>query len=98
MADLIKELLDDQRVPGKLVALDQTEQEILTQPPLAEVLAEEERQGNLLQKLRAKIRKTTVTEWSEESIFMPRIHVTSSRKIVQKGGSKSMHDSALSRT
>ena len=95
MADLIKELLDDQRVPGKLVALDQTEQEILTQPPLAEVLADRE---DLLQKLRAKIRKTTVTEWSEESIFMPRIHVTSSRKIVQKGGSKSMHDSALSRT
>ena len=37
------------RAPGKLVALDQMEQEILTQPPLAEVQASEERQENLLQ-------------------------------------------------
>ena len=80
------------------------EQEILTQPPLAEVQANEERQGKPIAKLRATIWKTSrrpeviqivlrskfefcrrwtirlcssVTEWSEESIFMPRIHVTS---------------------
>ena len=49
IADLIKELPVDQRAPGKLVALDQMEQEIRTQPPLTEVQANEERQGNLLQ-------------------------------------------------
>ena len=49
VADLIKELPDDQRAPGKPVALDQMEQEILTQPPLAELQTNEERQGNLLQ-------------------------------------------------
>ena len=49
VADLIEELLDDQRAPGKPVALDQTEQEILIQPLLAEVQANEERQRNLLQ-------------------------------------------------
>ena len=47
-ADLIEELPDDQKAPGKPVALDQMEQEILTQPPLAEVQANDERQGNLL--------------------------------------------------
>ena len=46
---LIKEFPDDQRAPGKLVALNQMEQEILTQLPLAEVQANDERQGNLLQ-------------------------------------------------
>ena len=49
VADLIKELPADQRAPGKPVALDQMEQEILIQPPLAEVQANDERQGNLLQ-------------------------------------------------
>ena len=44
VADLIKELPDDQRAPGKLVALDKMEQEIITQPPLAEVQANDERQ------------------------------------------------------
>ena len=34
VADLIKELPDDQRAPGKLVGLDQMEEEFLTQPPL----------------------------------------------------------------
>ena len=48
-ADLIKELPVDQRAQGKLVALDQMEQEMFTQHPLAEVQADEERQGNLLQ-------------------------------------------------
>ena len=83
---------------------DQMEQEILTQLPLAEVQANEERQGNLLQNYERRIQKTTrrpeviqivlrskfefgrswtillcstVTEWSEESIFVPRIHVVS---------------------
>ena len=34
VADLIKELPDDQRAPRKHVALDQMEQEIITLPPL----------------------------------------------------------------
>ena len=46
---MIQELPVDQRAPGKLVALDQMEQENLTQPHFAEVQADEERQGNLLQ-------------------------------------------------
>ena len=49
VADVIQELPDNQRAPGKLVASDQMEQEILSQLPLAEVRANEERQGNLLQ-------------------------------------------------
>ena len=48
-ADLIKEKTVDQRAAGKLVAVDQTEQEILTEPPFAEGQADDERQGNLLQ-------------------------------------------------
>ena len=77
---------------------------MLTQPPLAEVQANEERQGNFLQDYERRFDKlaedqklskfcseaslnlvevgqllprSSVTEWSEESIFMPRIHVTS---------------------
>ena len=49
VADLIEELPDDQRAPRKLVALSQMEQEIITQLPLAEVQANDERQRNLLQ-------------------------------------------------
>ena len=37
VADLIKELPDDTRAPGKSVASDQMEQEILIHPLLAEV-------------------------------------------------------------
>ena len=104
IADMIQELPEDQRAPGRLVALDQIEEEIVTQLLIAEVQANEERQGYLCARLRAKIWKTTrrpeaikivfrsmfgfgrswtiilcssVTEWSEESIFMPRIHITS---------------------
>ena len=42
--DLTKELPDDQRAPGKHVALDQMEQEIISQLPFAEVQADDERQ------------------------------------------------------
>ena len=49
VANMIKELPCDQRAPGKPVALDQMEQEILIQPPIAEVQANDERQGSLLQ-------------------------------------------------
>ena len=52
VADLIKELPVDQRAPGKPVAIDQMEQEILT-----EVQAEEERQGNLLQDYERRFEK-----------------------------------------
>ena len=55
VADLIKELPVDQRAPGKPVALDQMEQEIITQPSFAEVQADDERQGKLIARLRAKI-------------------------------------------
>ena len=51
VADMIAELSVGQRAPGKPVAAGQLdEREILTQPPLAELQASEERQGNLLQK------------------------------------------------
>ena len=49
VADMIKELLGDQRAPGRSVALDQMGQEIIIQPPLAEVQSNDEREGNLLQ-------------------------------------------------
>ena len=52
-----QELADDQRAPGKPVALDQMEQEFLTQPPLAEVQANEERQGNLFQNYERRFEK-----------------------------------------
>ena len=103
VADLIKEFPVDQRAPGKLVALEQMEQEFLTQLHLAEVQADEERQGNLLQDHERRFEKlpedqklsklcseagrswtillcSSVTEWSEESIFFQRIHVTSKGK------------------
>ena len=57
VADVIIELADDQRAPGKPVALDQMEQDILTQLPLAEVQANEERQGNLLQNYERRFEK-----------------------------------------
>ena len=49
VAHLIKELPEDQKAPGRLVAADPTEQEILCQPPIAEVPSNDERQGNLVQ-------------------------------------------------
>ena len=49
VADMIQELLDDQIARGTLVALDQTEQEILIQRPIVEQRTNDERQGNLLQ-------------------------------------------------
>ena len=50
VADMIAELPVGRRAPGKPVASGQlVKQEILTQPPLAELQANEERQGNLLQ-------------------------------------------------
>ena len=52
-----KELPYDQRAPGKPVALDQMEQEILKQSPLAEGQANDERQGNLLQDYERRVEK-----------------------------------------
>ena len=49
VADLIEELPGDQRASGNLDALDQMEQKILTQPLVAEVQANDERQRNQLQ-------------------------------------------------
>ena len=49
VADMNQELPEEQIDPGRLVALDQTEQEIRIQPPVAEVPSNDERQGNLLQ-------------------------------------------------
>ena len=50
VADMIEEIPVGQRAPGKPAAPGQLDkQEFLTQPPLAEVQANEERQGNLLQ-------------------------------------------------
>ena len=56
---MTEELPCDQRVPGKLVALDQMDQEILTQLLVVEVHTNDERQGNLLQINETKISKTT---------------------------------------
>ena len=50
VADMIEESPVGQRAPGNPKAPGQLDkEEILTQPPLAEVQANEERQGNLLQ-------------------------------------------------
>ena len=49
VADMIQELPEDQIAPGRPVASDQMEQEILFQPLIAEVQINDERQGNLLQ-------------------------------------------------
>ena len=57
VADLIKELPVDEGAPGKTVALDQMEQEILTQPPFADVQADDERHGNLLQDYERRFEK-----------------------------------------
>ena len=58
VADMIEELPNGQRAPGKPAAWSQLdEQEILTQPPLAEAQANEERQGNLLQENEQRFEK-----------------------------------------
>ena len=56
VADMIAELPVNQRAPGKPGASGQLEkQEILTQSPLAELQANEERHGNLLQEYEQRI-------------------------------------------
>ena len=58
VADMSAELPVGLRAPGKPVASGQLDkQEILTQPPLAEVQANEERQGNLLQEYAQRFEK-----------------------------------------
>ena len=49
VVDMIQELPENQVAPGRPVAADQTEQEILIQPSIAEVPSNDERQANLLQ-------------------------------------------------
>ena len=49
VADLIIDMSDDQRAPGKPVALDQVEPEIITQLPHSEIKANDERQRIVLQ-------------------------------------------------
>ena len=58
VAEMIEELPVGQKAPGKPAAPGQLDkQEILTQPPLAEVQANEERQGNLLQEYKQRFEK-----------------------------------------
>ena len=58
VAAMIAELPVDQKAPGKPVASGQLdEREILTQLPLAELQANEERQGNLLQEYEQRFDK-----------------------------------------
>ena len=58
VADMIEELPVGQRAPSKPAASGQLDkQEILTQLPLAEVQANEERQGNLLQEYEQRFEK-----------------------------------------
>ena len=49
VADMIQELPEGQVAPGRPVTSDQTEQEILIQPPRAELPSNDERHGNPLQ-------------------------------------------------
>ena len=49
IADMFQGFPEDQVAPGRPVASDQTEQEILVHPPIARVPSNDERQGNLLQ-------------------------------------------------
>ena len=92
VADMIAEIPVGRRAPGKPVASGQLDkQEILTQPPLAELQANEERQGNLLQEYEERFEKMSEDQklsrlCSEaglrfvKSIFMQRIHVASRSK------------------
>ena len=59
---MIEEFPVDQRGPGKLVASGQLDKQILTQPPFAEVQAEDERQGNLLQDYEQTFEKKKLPE------------------------------------
>ena len=57
---MIAELPVGQRAPGKPVASGQLDkQEILAQPPLAGLQANEERQGNLLQEYEQRFEKSS---------------------------------------
>ena len=105
VADMIEELPVGQRAPVKPAASGQLDkQQILTQPPLAEVQANEERQGNLC---RFEISRSwtillcsSVTKRKRKSMFMPRKYVASRsrRNSQKKDGSKAMRDLAQSRT
>ena len=58
VADMIEELPVGRRAPEEPVASGQLDkQEILTQPPLAQLQANEKRQGNLLQEFEQRIEK-----------------------------------------
>ena len=58
VADMIAELPVDQRAPGKPVASGRLDEEgIITPPPLAELQANEERQGNPLQKYEGRFER-----------------------------------------
>ena len=59
IADMIQGFPEDQVAPGRLVASDQTVQEILIQRPVAEVPSNDERQGKPPARSRAKFWKTT---------------------------------------
>ena len=80
VADLITELPDDQRSPGNLLHQIRWEQEILTQPPLAEVLANVERQGNLLDNYERRFEK------------QKNYHKTSKKKEELRGNPLQMRD------
>ena len=63
VADMIAELPVDQRAPEKPVASGQLDkQEIITQPPLAEIQANEERQGNLLLEYKERFERLSVDQ------------------------------------
>ena len=69
---MIEELPVGQRAPGKPAASGQLDkQEIITQPPLAEAQANEERQGNLLQEYeqRFEVRRREVIQTMLRSRF-----------------------------
>ena len=58
VADMIEELPVGQKAPGKPGAPGQLDkQEILTRPPLADLQANEQRQGNVLQEYEERFEK-----------------------------------------
>ena len=127
VADLMKELPVDQRAPGKLVALDQMEQEILTQLPFCRSASWWRRDRETYCKVTSKDLKNyqktrsypncapkQVWIWSKldnsSMVFRSRVewridlhaentrYLEMKRKVLQKGGSKAVHNSVLSRT
>ena len=109
VADMIAELPVGRRAPGKPVASGQlVKQEILTQPPLAELQANEERQGNLLQEYVQRFEKLPEDQFfyalpsprgeGNQSLCENKRCLEIKKGTRLKGRHQSMYDLAQSRT